>query len=69
MSKSKKVTKVKEPKDYTRLIRMGYILAFAGSLSISSYLAIMINNPDKTQLVLAGVSTLNAVYFFIKATK
>ena len=66
---TKKIKQQKQPKDYTAVKRAGFIVLFSGSIAISAYLSILVSTPDTGQLVLAGFSVLNAMYFFTKAIK
>ena len=59
----------KKSKDLTVVRRAGFIIMFSGSLAISAYLGILVDDPDLGQKVLAGFSLANAVYFFTNAIK
>ena len=55
--------------DYTAVRRGLFVVMFSGSIAISAYLSILVAEPDLGQLILAGFSATNAVYFFTKAIK
>jgi hypothetical protein len=69
MKKTNNTKEVKTKKDLTGLRRAVYIVAFASMLSITAYFGIMVDTPDKTQLVLGGLAGLSAVHYFILAIK
>jgi len=57
----------KQKKDLTGLRRAIYILAFACMLSIAAYFGILIDSPDKGQLVLGSFGLASAIYYFFRA--
>lgn len=56
-------------RDYTTIKRASFIAMCFGSFTTAAYLSILITTPDNGQLVLAGASLINAVYFFYQAIK
>jgi len=68
MTKSIKEPKAKK-RDLTVVKRVLHILMFTGSIAISAYFAILVQNPDAGQMVLAGYSVIAAIYHLTLAVK